>query len=80
MCCDRMKYQGHQVSSLPPHLYKISSMAFADLVGNQRAQTIVVSGESGAGKTETVKILMTHISTLAECEDSDLIHKVISRF
>ena len=48
--------------NLQPHVYTISSKAFKTLKHHSRNQTIVVSGESGAGKTETVKILMSHLA------------------
>jgi myosin heavy subunit len=44
---------------LPPHVYGISSTAFHSLPENQ---TIIVSGESGAGKTETVKLILQYLA------------------
>ena len=46
----------HEVS--PPHVYATSAAAYRGLRDYNRNQSILVSGESGAGKTETVKILM----------------------
>ncbi|CDJ48979.1 Myosin IJ heavy chain, putative [Eimeria brunetti] len=50
----------------PPHPFVVAEEALRRLVGTQTSQTIVVSGQSGAGKTETSKQLMlflTHAST-----------------
>nr|KMM67387.1 myosin-2 [Coccidioides posadasii RMSCC 3488] len=46
-------YAGKQRASQAPHLFAIAEEAFADMLRDSRNQTIVVSGESGAGKTES---------------------------
>jgi myosin-5 len=51
---------------LPPHIYEISSLCYKGLAVNKVNQSILVSGESGAGKTETVKICMNHIATVQQ--------------
>ena len=47
---------------LKPHVYMISSKAYRALSRQTRSQSILVTGESGAGKTETVKILLGHLA------------------
>mmetsp|Transcript_24827 Transcript_24827/g.58248 ORF Transcript_24827/g.58248 Transcript_24827/m.58248 type:complete len:1161 (-) Transcript_24827:156-3638(-) len=51
---------------LPPHIYEISSLCYKGLAVDKLNQSILVSGESGAGKTETVKICMNHIATVQQ--------------
>jgi len=51
---------------LPPHVYETSCLAYMGLVKDQDDQSILVSGESGAGKTETVKILMHNLASIQE--------------
>eukprot|EP00934_Nitzschia_sp_Nitz4_P001421 Nitzschia sp. Nitz4//scaffold184_size43902//21312//25056//NITZ4_007283-RA/size43902-snap-gene-0.27-mRNA-1//-1//CDS//3329539654//1421//frame0 len=51
---------------LPPHLYEVSSLCYKGLAIEKQNQSILVSGESGAGKTETVKICMNHIATVQQ--------------
>jgi myosin-5 len=51
---------------LPPHLYEVSSLCYKGLAVEKVNQSILVSGESGAGKTETVKICMNHIATVQQ--------------
>lgn len=43
-----------------PHLYGIAKAAYLDMVRNARNQSILISGESGAGKTEATKIMMKY--------------------
>lgn len=50
--------------SYPPHIYETASLAYKGLVIDRENQTILVSGESGAGKTETVKLVMSYLATL----------------
>eukprot|EP00980_Cylindrotheca_fusiformis_P004144 scaffold909_cov135-Cylindrotheca_fusiformis.AAC.1 len=51
---------------LPPHIYEVSSLCYKGLAMEKQNQSILVSGESGAGKTETVKICMNHIATVQQ--------------
>jgi len=51
---------------LPPHIYEVSSLCYKGLALERKNQSILVSGESGAGKTETVKICMNHIATVQQ--------------
>jgi myosin-5 len=47
-----------------PHIYETSSLSYKGLAVDECNQSILVSGESGAGKTETVKICMNHIASV----------------
>jgi myosin-5 len=50
--------------TLDPHVYEVSSLAYRGLALDSQHQSILVSGESGAGKTETVKIVMSHLASV----------------
>jgi len=50
-------------SQVEPHVYETSSLAYHDMCVHGLDQSILVSGESGAGKTETVKILMNQLAS-----------------
>jgi len=56
----------------PPHTYAVAAYAYRKLFENSRNQAIVISGESGAGKTENAKIAMRFLTSLSESE-SDII-------
>ena len=51
---------------LNPHVYETSALAYKGMAFEGQNQSILVSGESGAGKTETVKICMNHIASVQE--------------
>ena len=49
---------------LEPHVYEVSALSYKGLAFDGDDQSILVSGESGAGKTETVKIAMNHMASV----------------
>ena len=50
---------------LDPHIYSVAATAFRQLKENKQKQAIVISGESGAGKTESAKIAMKFLTALS---------------
>ncbi|KAL1958312.1 hypothetical protein VTO42DRAFT_4629 [Malbranchea cinnamomea] len=56
-------YAGGQRAAQAPHLFAIAEEAFSDMLRDSRNQTIVVSGESGAGKTVSAKYIMRYFAT-----------------
>lgn len=73
----RKEYLVFDRSKLMPHVYATSSQAFCGLQETNMDQTILVSGESGAGKTETVKILMAHLALIASSDDPSHIKRIV---
>ena len=53
---------------LEPHLYDVAEQAFRQLSAERTAQSIIVSGESGAGKTESIKYCMNYLVWRSESE------------
>ncbi|KAI7059455.1 myosin-2 [Hortaea werneckii] len=56
-------YAGKHRASQAPHLFAIAEESFSDMLRDNRNQTIVVSGESGAGKTVSAKYIMRYFAT-----------------
>ncbi|KAJ7039615.1 P-loop containing nucleoside triphosphate hydrolase protein [Mycena alexandri] len=55
-------YIGRSKGELEPHLFAIAEDAYAAMALDGTGQTIIVSGESGAGKTESAKLVMRFIA------------------
>ena len=51
-------------TGLEPHIYEVSSLAYLGLAFQEQNQSILITGESGAGKTEAAKLIMHHIATI----------------
>lgn len=51
-------------SRLAPHLFTLADNAFRSLLRDHRNQSIIISGESGSGKTESTKYVMTYLATI----------------
>ena len=56
------EYKDKALGRAPPHVYAIAEAAYLRLTKSRKSQSIVVSGESGAGKTETNKHLMHYLA------------------
>lgn len=52
------------LTGLVPHIYKTAARAYNALVQARRDQVCVISGESGAGKTESAKLIMKQVCML----------------
>ncbi|XP_069582617.1 unconventional myosin-VI isoform X6 [Ranitomeya imitator] len=55
-------YHGRSLGTLPPHVYAIADKAFRDMKVLKMSQSIIVSGESGAGKTENTKFVLRYLT------------------
>jgi myosin-5 len=57
-------HEGDARKLVAPHVYEVSALCYKGLAFEGFDQSVLVSGESGAGKTETVKIAMNHIASV----------------
>lgn len=58
------KYDEHIKGTLPPHVYGIADTAYQNILKMRKSQCCIISGESGAGKTESAKYVIKHILRL----------------
>ncbi|KAE8668077.1 Myosin-6 [Hibiscus syriacus] len=56
------KYKGVALGELSPHPFAIADSAYRQMINESISQAILVSGESGAGKTESTKMLMRYLA------------------
>ncbi|KAK9844720.1 hypothetical protein WJX74_005896 [Apatococcus lobatus] len=65
------QYRGRNMGDLSPHVYAIADSAYRQMRRMDRSQSILVSGESGAGKTETSKLIMQYLAWMGNQEGGD---------
>ncbi|WJX12981.1 hypothetical protein P8452_03426 [Trifolium repens] len=58
------QYKGAPPGELSPHVFAVADVAYRAMVNEGKSNSILVSGESGAGKTETTKMLMQFLAFL----------------
>ncbi|CAK1548997.1 unnamed protein product [Leptosia nina] len=59
-----MAYRGQSMGDLDPHIFAVSEEAYTKLERERRDQSIIVSGESGAGKTVSAKYAMRYFAAV----------------
>jgi hypothetical protein len=60
-----MEQYRRQIPNLPPHPFSVADQCYKALFEEKRNQAILVSGESGAGKTEAVKVVLQYLAEVA---------------
>jgi len=58
-------YRGKHAQEVPPHVYQLAESAYRAMKNDQENQCVIISGESGAGKTEAAKMIMNYISAVS---------------
>uniref|UniRef100_A0A8C8E9B8 Myosin IXA n=1 Tax=Otus sunia TaxID=257818 RepID=A0A8C8E9B8_9STRI len=59
-------YDNHQLGKLEPHIYAVADVAYHAMLQRRKNQCIVISGESGSGKTQSTNFLIHHLTALSQ--------------
>ncbi|XP_050457070.1 myosin heavy chain, muscle isoform X9 [Cataglyphis hispanica] len=57
-------YRGKRRNEVPPHIFAISDGAYVNMLTNSENQSMLITGESGAGKTENTKKVIAYFATV----------------
>lgn len=68
------KYRDYTFYELKPHIYALANVAYQSLKDRDRDQCILITGESGAGKTEASKLVMSYVA--AVCGKGEQVNSV----
>ncbi|NWH63691.1 MYO3B protein, partial [Geococcyx californianus] len=70
-------YHGVKRSSNPPHIFASADAAYQSMVTFSKDQCIIISGESGAGKTESAHLIVQHLTFLGKANNRALREKIL---
>ncbi|XP_051846628.1 myosin-IIIb [Antechinus flavipes] len=70
-------YHGVKRSSNPPHIFASADAAYQGMVTFSKDQCIIISGESGSGKTESAHLIVQHLTFLGKANNRALREKIL---
>ena len=79
LCSDEMLIKFSKIPTgdeVPPHIFGIASTSYRGLL-NQKNQSILISGESGAGKTEATKKCLAYFTKVAGANSGGIESKIL---
>ncbi|KAK2585257.1 hypothetical protein KPH14_009957 [Odynerus spinipes] len=74
---EQRRYKGQARSDNPPHIFAVADAAYQALLHQRQNQAIVISGESGAGKTESANLLLKQLVYLSKAPNRNLEERIL---
>uniref|UniRef100_A0A2K6B4F0 Unconventional myosin-Va n=1 Tax=Macaca nemestrina TaxID=9545 RepID=A0A2K6B4F0_MACNE len=72
-------YSGQNMGDMDPHIFAVAEEAYKQMARDERNQSIIVSGESGAGKTVSAKYAMRYFATVSgSASEANVEEKVLA--
>jgi myosin I len=69
-------YVGRSRIELPPHIFSVAEESYRSMLNDQKNQCVIISGESGAGKTEAAKKIMQYVAEVTGGEEGSRLAEV----
>ncbi|KAF7990235.1 hypothetical protein HCN44_000040 [Aphidius gifuensis] len=70
-------YRGQARSDNPPHIFAVADAAYQALLHQRKNQSIIISGESGSGKTESANLLLKQLVYLSKAPNRNLEEQIL---
>ncbi|XP_041374247.1 myosin-IIIb-like [Gigantopelta aegis] len=71
------KYVNAAKDDNPPHIFAVADQSYQMMMHNKHTQCIVISGESGAGKTESANLLVQQLTQLGKAPNRTLEERIL---
>lgn len=59
------RYRMKKIGEEAPHIFAIGDNSYREMINQQKDQCVVISGESGAGKTESTKLILQYMAAIS---------------
>ena len=70
----QLYHSGKRMNELPPHIFAIADAAYRQLLDHQKDCCVVITGESGSGKTQASKLLHLFFTHIVKQENQAMAH------